>query len=788
MPEEHAANFQKIADIMATGDIGDHTGRMISLPPWDVQKAITFGVRGQIDHPEMTIAAKSALYLAICYILGFGVERDIDQMLHFMRKAAEMGVRGARHVVERLHEAFGRSCIVNFEALEDADEEEQASIIVESMKSAKYTTPWHSIDMVSQRRLSESIRKGIDPGIHHLAYLGMTDRLNELLESGVEDHQDGEGRTALYFACWGGHLSVIKALLSHGSDASIGDDDGYTPLHFLIMLPESDVAEAVSCIINSSEEVDINAFASEPLELPEGWMEISGTPLHWAIASHNITMVWALLKNGADVFSWDTGNSPIHLAASLHQYDILDILLQPENGFSIDLLRHQESPFFSLNASDPIWRTAIHGNNWKEAVSLTISALAQHWDINDLSDNQLGLTPLTKIAFANLSEVDVEIAACLLKFCIPDTRSKVFSALQSAIIGLRGVPLSSHAKIAHFMIGAGCSAHSQSSSPHNPSSRFKPGWNALHWAILQNNVSVCREILKRYQDLVHLATDDEFGDTPLNLATLGSLELIDLLLDHGADPAAESKKQGLTPLGSYLSDQRPETDTSILTRLIEISKDNDYIVFRREEECWTLLHYLSTRAAVLNMEGIQGQRLLQKVLADYPQVRALINIPTKNGWTALHLATYNVGYTAVRLLLEAGADPLLETPINGANAFNIAMERGRHAPHEQFRGSKSDIGGRWVSLAYKTLKILLRYMEDHDCFFDLSKLHLAAYIGHYEKVVRLVEKGVDPLARSEGETPAEMLRASLGGADVRFVERAEKVLGYLDGLDGRGNP
>ena len=811
-------NFSKISNLLHTGEILDDSdsGEKLRLPPWDLQKAIASGLMQQVTHKSSKIVGKSALHLAICYFLGFGVERDIDQMLHCMRMAAEAGVMCACNVVERLHECFSRPYSLDFEAIQnsywkeqasivtealdavdhekraiialdalgDADDQEQISIVIKSMKAESYTTPWHAIDMVSQRRVLTGMASQPALGIHHLAYLGMVDELTVQLKSGTKDYEDEEGRTAIYMACWGGHLDAIKALLSHGSDASIADGDGYTPLHFLVMLPESDVEEAVQLIMNSSANVDINAFTSEPLVLPEGWMEIVGAPIHWAVASHNISMIRALLNHGADILTWETGNSPIHLAASLHYHDVLELLLDKENGFSVNLVKHMESPLFCLDTSDPVWRTVIHGKNWKEAISHTIDVLARHWDINELLEPEMGLTPVTQIASHNKSEVDIEIAACLLKKSNPETRPRIFSALQFGIIGLRDAHLSSHANIVHLMLDAGCSSRTESSAPQYTDTRFKPGWNSLHWAVNQGNVSVCRHILQREPDLVHVPTNDEFGDPPLHLATSGgTAEIIDLLLDCGADPATESKKFSLTVLGFYLSDQRTEPNMSILGKLLQISEPNNYIVFSREQERWTFLHYLSVRASLLNLEGVQGQWLLQKVLSEYPHIKVLLDTRTKFGWTALHLAAYNVGYSTARILLEAGADSLLETPGNSARAFDIVMERGRHSPPESVRGSRSSIEARWLDLAYKTMKILLKYMEKNDLFFELSKLHLAAYIGYHKKVVRLIEKGQDPKAESDGMTPAELLRSSLGErVDENFQRRATHVLEYLDGL------
>ncbi|KAF2470808.1 uncharacterized protein BDR25DRAFT_287027 [Lindgomyces ingoldianus] len=759
--------FSDLVTEFSTDEVSEST---IRIPPWDIQMALASGIRQHTEQPDSDETGKAALNMSILYFLGFGVERDIERALSFMKLASQKGSVAARHLVARLHAAFNIDLVEeSVDALDSPSEEDQASIIISALKETTYYTPWHEVDLVSQRKMLQACdHSGF--GIHELAYLGITDRLNKLLVSGTKDCPDDVGRTALYFACWGGHLPAIQSLLAHGSEAWRGDRDGYTPLHFMIMLPQEDVVDAVDSIMRSPN-VDINAYASEPLELLEGWIEVVGAPIHWAIASRNETLVIALLQHGADITSWDTERSPIHLAASLHLYDILEILLKPAFLPSIEALHHIQSPFFSLNRSDPIWRTALHGKIWKEAIQQTISILARHWDVNEISHPEFGLTPLSKIAYTNISDVDVEIAACLIAHpgCTPDVQSSGITALQAAIFGIRGVPVASHAKIAKLILDAGCSAR-------KTSLMIKPGWNALHWAIAQNTISGVEAILMRDRDLLHVVTQDDLAEYPLHLATLVGCPMLKLLLDFGANPALETKS-GLTPLGSYLSDQRAETPNEMLDALLSAARTNNYIVFKRDEEDWTVLHYTVTRASILSMEGIQGQLLLQTLLSNHPDLmRELLDVRTKAGWTPLHLAAYNSGYGAVRLLCEFGADVLLETR-SGVDAFNIVLERARHTPPKSLRGEGMEI--KWMRSGYKAAKLLKKYMAERDCIIDLTKLHLAAYMGYYEKVVRLVEKGMNPSITVSGETPAQMLEGSLWNGEPEFKERARRILDFL---------
>ena len=42
---------------------------------------------------------------------------------------------------------------------------------------------------------------------------------------------DNNGMTALYLASSGGHLDIVRLLLTKGADMTIADNNGYTALH-----------------------------------------------------------------------------------------------------------------------------------------------------------------------------------------------------------------------------------------------------------------------------------------------------------------------------------------------------------------------------------------------------------------------------------------------------------------------------------------------------------------------------------------------------------------------------
>ncbi|GAB6026541.1 hypothetical protein CHUAL_012961 [Chamberlinius hualienensis] len=59
---------------------------------------------------------------------------------------------------------------------------------------------------------------------------GNIDNVAQLLESGVECNTDAEGRTAIHYAAYYGHIEIVNALISAGYDVNVPDFYGYTAL------------------------------------------------------------------------------------------------------------------------------------------------------------------------------------------------------------------------------------------------------------------------------------------------------------------------------------------------------------------------------------------------------------------------------------------------------------------------------------------------------------------------------------------------------------------------------
>src|SRR5262249_23350837 len=147
----------------------------------------------------------------------------------------------------------------------------------------------------------------------------------------------------------------------------------------------------------------------------------------------------------------------------------------------------------------------------------------------------------------------------------------------------------------------------------------------------------------------------------------------------------------------------------------------------------------SWRCARFEIEGVAAHHLLRYLLG-LAEMRNIIDARMGNGFTACHMAAFYVGYTAVRLLVEAGADASIKTP-HGSSCMSMLLERARQ-PQSGFLDA--DRRDRWRKSAYRAALFLSEKLRGKKGDWGLSPLHIAAYIGKCEEVERLLQvEGAD---------------------------------------------
>jgi hypothetical protein len=124
--------------------------------------------------------------------------------------------------------------------------------------------------------------------------------------------------TPLMWASYGGHVDIVKWLLSHGADLNARTDDGWNSLHFATVCSHFEVAR-----ILLDHNIDVEAQTNDGqtasrLALVNGRVDLVGlllghcvdvnvrndrhwTPLHFASSEGDLEFMRMLLERGADV-------------------------------------------------------------------------------------------------------------------------------------------------------------------------------------------------------------------------------------------------------------------------------------------------------------------------------------------------------------------------------------------------------------------------------------------------------------------------------------------------------
>ena len=317
--------------------------------------------------------ASAALQAAWAYFDGFGTAIDIDKGIESVITAANLGDETAQGLVMPLISSFGHSvepsvhdkylewvkCAARqgFSVAQDYVKAQELpswrEILIESNMwlGAKTTTNTGvmSQDLVESlfteenlASIAEQVKKD---GFDHTEVMLSLEK-NTLLHAGVVasinvqdlrrylsnysnvDSVDNLGNTPLILALQCGVAEHAKLLLEHGAEASVSNNRGETPAHWLISMPDNvDVEALLELLVHKG--ADLSATAPARTTRWDTWfLRRGGSPLHWAVQRGHIRAVEALLSNGADIELVFDGYTAIDLAVHERQPKTLEVLLR----------------------------------------------------------------------------------------------------------------------------------------------------------------------------------------------------------------------------------------------------------------------------------------------------------------------------------------------------------------------------------------------------------------------------------------------------------------------------
>lgn len=512
-------------------------------------------------------------------------------------------------------------------------------------------------------------RDGATP-LHVAARAGNADIATRLLERGADVNvADNGGTTPLHFAARNGSLATVNALLDAGADANALGDHG-TALHG--PLSGEDRVAIVDALLQAGMDVNLVGEEYGTTLLMESvgvmWGDSSGqlalrflrrgadpnarsrngwTALHEAfLRGPDIHRI--LLDAGADPAATDNwGKSPLHLVAGSGEQGVIPMLV--DAGADLDLLDgngktplHLAIEHFEENAArvaelleagaDPSLRTedgdtplhlAAGAAPWPESSVGSVVQMLVAAGVGVNARNARGETPVELAWLAGRSVVVDRLVALGAEWVEP-VAEPVDSPEQPVTPGAAAVEPVRAGGLQALLCDLSAGDYANFGSP------FKFPLESVAGCLAAGT---------------SLDTPKLYGQPPVFWLPAGNVELLELLLDAGAEVDVRDDA-GFTPLHWVASFWRGGTDYSVAAAraLLRAGADAD----ARGPEGRSPLHMAAeARPYPRDDASTEMETLLVRAGAG-------VNGRTDNGETPLHLAM-NSPAVALRLL-ELGAD------------------------------------------------------------------------------------------------------------------------------------
>ena len=435
--------------------------------------------------------------------------------------------------------------------------------------------------------------------------------------------------TSLYLAARGGHVKVLKKLISVGANVnatkSYGQHQGITPLHAAAARGNE---ECVQALLDAGS--DINHRASD-----------GGTALHCGCEFGHPQVVKALLehkvngKRTIDIMAKKRAVeaediTALHLAATVAAEEVVKLLVDAD----IDI---------NSQASDGF--TAIHLAAQNGAVPVAKVLLEAGCNLNKVAclDGCEGLTPFhLAVRVGNEEHIDE-----LVKYGAEIHTT----AAVSDVAGVSSLHLASvcgHHRIVRKLIRLGADVNARTST----------GSTSLFLAVKEGNDDVVRFLLEANCDVT--VQQSEASPGIVHLAIMANNErVLRMLIRAGCsinEPAKSEENGDITPLYIAVDNKHIQ----MVKLLLELGADPD----QELKDGFTVLH----------TSAEQGLLDIVKVLIDHG---CAADKTAKFGdlslVTPLHLAVMNKFPEVVKILAKAGANLNASKLYNGKGGFTLCI-------------------------------------------------------------------------------------------------------------------
>ncbi|KAF4631245.1 hypothetical protein G7Y89_g6885 [Cudoniella acicularis] len=584
------------------------------------------------------------------------------------------------------------------------------SLVLDLLKNPSYMTFLAHLDL-QYGNLRSHYSTDIKKPVHFAAQFGLSNVVEILLaEQHPEPHP--EIISTLEIACRRGYPRIVRQLITRVSDTD--------PILAALLEPCKRGNDEVAEIL-ISELGQVTPAVKYPPEL-----------LCQAARNGHGAIVKQLISAGADVKATFEGKTPLHFAAAQGHREVVEHLLAKNAD---------------LNAADSASSTALHHSLRNKHAYLARYLLDQP-GLTDHPDNE-GNTAL-QLAVECGDAALVEKVLDLRQFLLVSAEDKTKKDLSLHIASENGnVEIDGDEK-----------------SP-------------LRLALENGREGVAQELLQRHD--INVKKDEPYEDSPLKLAIQhGYIEITKKLLEKGADcdgydstsssPLVDATKKRLLEIVKLLLDHGANPNKQVdLNPVAKVDGVDDHE--------WSALH----------CSAHDGYAVIAQILV---QKQADFNLQTKGGYTPLHLAVLGNHTSILDLLLPFTPKNKIKasnTTYGKASLTSQTVPRGSEKQDEQSApqlniNAKSEEGQTAMHLAaaFGHTESLTRLIEASGLTMERdaagrTPLHLAASNGHQEIVAALLQQKVDPDSIDKETYTALHYAAEGGYQDVTKVLLAGKA-------------
>ncbi|XP_052438349.1 transient receptor potential cation channel subfamily A member 1-like [Carassius gibelio] len=542
--------------------------------------------------------------------------------------------------------------------------------------------------------------------VFELAFKGKASAIDHLSRKNVEhlSFRDENGASPLHYASAGGHLDIIRLIVSvvGPEELNVQDEQGRTPLHWAV---EQDQLHGCALLLE---------LGADPNILNSAMMG----PLHLAVTKRYNHLVEVLFQSSDKTdanLEGDLGNTPVMLACCTNNCEAIQFLF--EHGAKMCI-------------QNKLGHYAIHTVAFagaKEAMELVLKIGEELGLSTSVHINYLDKTKSTPLHLAVRGGNIEVIKLCIIKGARVDQQqcdkstALHFACTQGAMEAVK-IMLSSYNKVEDII-------------------NIRDGANQtpLHRATLFDHVELVEYLISKKADIDCI---DCKGLSPLLMASrCGAWKTVVFLLSIGADYRIKDKA-GCNFLHFVVL--QPKGLKNLPETVLQSNAVKEMLSDEDVEGC-TPLHYackLGIHDSVKNMLGLNifvGQKSREKksalhFAAEYGRINTckrlletftdskMLNDWDEKGLTPLHLAS-KAGHTqVVELLLRSGA--LFQSDYKGWSCLH-------HAAAEGYTQTMK------ILLA-ANVKLLDITNEDGN-----TALHIAAQAGHVGAVLLLLDRGAE---------------------------------------------